>query len=319
MEDIDLIRLLSDGESHSGVELAAQMGVSRAAVWKRLQKLESQGLPVVSEQGKGYKLAYPLSLLDPKAVKTDLAEGVTVDIKSITESTNNDVLQYIKDGSLDGSRVYVCLAEQQSAGRGRRGKEWQSPYGSNLYFSLGRHVALGAAALEGLSLSVGLLLARLLSKQGVEDVSVKWPNDIYIQGRKVAGILIEVDGDLTSYCNVIVGIGINFQLESLKDKWIDQAYTALDEYGVTDRSLIANQLIVGLQRVFNELEAGAAFDLSAWKAYDFLAGKAVDVHLGSQKVSGQAVGVDMGGNLLVRLEDGSERKFSGGEVSVRAQ
>ncbi|MAC47998.1 biotin--[acetyl-CoA-carboxylase] ligase [Oceanospirillum beijerinckii] len=319
MEDIDLIRLLSDGESHSGVELAAKMGVSRAAVWKRLQKLESQGLPVVSEQGKGYKLAYPLSLLDPKAVKTDLAEGVTVDIKSITESTNNDVLQYIKDGSLDGSRVYVCLAEQQSAGRGRRGKEWQSPYGSNLYFSLGRHVALGAAALEGLSLSVGLLLARLLSKQGVEDVSVKWPNDIYIQGRKVAGILIEVDGDLTSYCNVVVGIGINFQLESLKDKWIDQAYTALDEYGVTDRSLIANQLIVGLQRVFNELEAGAAFDLSAWKAYDFLAGKAVDVHLGSQKVSGQAVGVDMGGNLLVRLEDGSERKFSGGEVSVRAQ
>ena len=319
MEDIDLIRLLSDGESHSGVELAAHMGVSRAAVWKRLQKLESQGLPVVSEQGKGYKLSYPLSLLDSEAVQIDLAENVVVDIKSNTESTKSDVLQYIKDGNLDSAAVYVCLAEQQSAGRGRRGKQWKSPYGSNLYFSLGRHVALGAAALEGLSLSVGVLLARLLSDQGIDNVAVKWPNDIYIEGRKVAGILIEVDGDLTSYCNVVVGIGVNFQLESLKNRGIDQAYTALDEYGVTDRSLIANQLIVGLQKVFDELEAGAAFDLVAWKTYDFLAGKAVDVHLGSQTVSGKAVGVDIGGNLLVRLEDGSERKFAGGEISVRAQ
>lgn len=319
MEDIELIRLLSDGESHSGVELAAHIGVSRAAVWKRLQKLEAQGLPVVSEQGKGYKLAYPLSLLDTEKVQAGLSEDVVVDIRSITESTNSDVLQYIKDGNLGSSRIYVCLAEQQSAGRGRRGRQWQSPYGSNLYFSLGRHVALGAAALEGLSLSVGVLLARLLTDQGVEDVAVKWPNDIYIQARKVAGILIEVDGDLTSYCNVVVGIGVNFQLDSLKDKQIDQAYTALDEYGVKDRSLIANRLIVGLQKIFNELETGVAFDLAAWKAYDFLSGKAVDVHLGSQTVSGEAIGVDMSGNLLVRLEDGSERKFAGGEISVRAQ
>lgn len=319
MDDMDLVRLMADGECHSGVELAAEIGVSRAAVWKRLQKLESKGLPVISEKGRGYRLAYPLILLDGMQIRSALSADVDVLVKELTESTNSDVLERIKKLEANDAHPLVCLAEQQSAGRGRRGKQWQSPYGANLYLSYGTRLSMGAAGLEGLSLAVGVLLAKTLSKQGIEDVKVKWPNDIYISGKKVAGILIEVDGDLTSYCNVVIGIGMNFQMRSLDDSSIDQAYTALDEWGVVDRNKVSIEIIKGLTDIFNQIESADILSLDDWYRYDYLMMKPVNVLLGNNTVSGQAVGVDLAGNLLLKLDDGTERKFAGGEVSVRAQ
>lgn len=319
MDDMDLVRLMADGECHSGVELAAEIGVSRAAVWKRLQKLESKGLPVISEKGRGYRLAYPLILLDGMQIRSALSADVDVLVKELTESTNSDVLERIKKLEANDAHPLVCLAEQQSAGRGRRGKQWQSPFGANLYMSYGIRLSMGAAALEGLSLAVGVLLAKTLDKLDIDEVKVKWPNDIYINGKKVAGILIEVDGDLTSYCNVIVGIGMNFQMRSLDDASIDQAYTALDEWVEVDRNTVAIDIISGLADIFHQIELGDALLLDEWQSYDYLMRKPVDVLLGNKVVSGQAIGVDSAGNLLVRLSDGTVKKFAGGEVSVRAQ
>ena len=319
MDDMDLIRLMADGECHSGVELAAEIGVSRAAVWKRLQKLENKGLPVISEKGRGYRLAYPLTLLSERLISSGTAANIEVMIKELTESTNGDALQWLKALPAGRKQSVACLAEQQSGGRGRRGKQWQSPFGANLYLSYGIRLSMGAAALEGLSLAVGVLLAKTLDKLDIDEVKVKWPNDIYIKGKKVAGILIEVDGDLTSYCNVIVGIGMNFQMRSLDDASIDQAYTALDEWVEVDRNTVAIDVISGLADIFQQIELGDALLLDEWQSYDYLMMKPVDVLLGDNVVSGQAVGVDSAGNLLVRLSDGTVKKFAGGEVSVRAQ
>jgi len=318
MDNTELIRFLADGECHSGVELAEIMGISRAAIWKRLQKLEALGLPVVSEQGKGYRLAYPISLLDKAQLQCILPAAVDLQLAAITESTNSDTLQALKQSEpFWPEKMVVRLAEQQTAGRGRRGRRWQSPFGANLYLSYGAKLALGAAALEGLSLAVGVLLADLIRRQGVDDVKVKWPNDVYIQGRKVAGILIEVDGDLTSFCNLVVGIGVNFSSVSLEGEGIDQLWTSLDQYGDFDRSLLAGELVAGLEKLMEELCHNGKTIPEGWQDFDYLYKKTVSVNIGSNTVSGVAKGIDSKGNFILECDDGELKSFAGGEVSVR--
>ncbi|MBB1487320.1 biotin--[acetyl-CoA-carboxylase] ligase [Oceanospirillum sediminis] len=319
MNNTELIRFLADGECHSGVELAEMLGISRAAIWKRLQKLEALGLPVVSEQGRGYRLAYPINLLDEVQLQCALPESADLQLVAITESTNGDTLQALKESEqFWPEEIVVRLTEQQTAGRGRRGRRWQSPFGANLYFSYGAKLALGAAALEGLSLAVGVLLADLIRRQGVDDVKVKWPNDVYIQGKKVAGILIEVDGDLTSFCNLVVGIGVNFSSVSLEGEGIDQLWTSLDQYGDFDRSQLAGELVEGLERLMGELSHNGKTIPDGWQDFDYLYEKTVSVSMGSNRVSGIAKGIDLKGNFILECDNGELKSFAGGEVSVRA-
>lgn len=318
MDNSALINFFADGKWHSGVELAERLGVSRAAIWKRLQKLEALGLRIEREQSKGYRLGYGFSPLD----ESQLSESdFDIRVNSITGSTNSDAQAAVVEKNSGWPENFsVVLAEQQTAGRGRRGKSWMSPYGANLYMSCAAALPVGAASLETLSLEVGLGLAKVLEGCGLPDVKVKWPNDIYVEGKKIAGILIEVDGDLSSHCNVVIGTGINFIKNSLADDEINQAYTAVDKYADVRREVVASQLSVHIYNCLNNIVLGdSVAALECWGEYDFLRDKPVTLLLGSNEIEGVALGLDDRGNIQIKLSDGTVKSFAGGEVSVRAK
>lgn len=318
-----LLHTLADGEFHSGEELARLLGVSRTAVWKQLQKMQLQtGLALESVKGRGYRLAQPLELLDPARVGAGLVPAATpllseLEVLEQIDSTNRLALLRAQEG---GRRGHVIVAEQQTAGRGRRGRPWVSPFGCNIYCSVLWEFDGGAAALEGLSLAVGVAVAEALVAIGVPDVGLKWPNDVVWSGRKLAGILLEMVGDAAGRCQVVVGIGLNVAMvgdtraASIDQPWID-VFTARGAPVSRNQLLAAllSSLLPALQCFERE---GFASARPAWLALDSFFGREVAVHLGDSVVIGVAAGVGEAGALLVDTPQGRQQ-FHGGEVSLR--
>jgi len=322
-ESLGMIELLADGEFHSGEELGQFLGVSRAAVWKRLQHLQSLlGIRFESVPGRGYRLPDGVELLNAerihKALPATAAEWLRrLEVHSRIDSTNRRAALLAQGGA--GSGV-VIVAEQQSAGSGRRGRRWVSPFGRNIYFSTLWAFDGGVGALEGLSLVVGLVVARVIAPLTERDVRLKWPNDLLVDARKMAGILIEVAGDVDGRCTAIIGIGINVnmvgaeQAEAIDQVWIDVSTVA--RAPVSRNALIAEliaELVLALT-VF-EREGFAAFQ-QEWRTRDYLRGETVAIESGNRVQSGVALGVDASGALLLDIE-GSVQSVHGGEVSVR--
>jgi BirA family transcriptional regulator, biotin operon repressor / biotin---[acetyl-CoA-carboxylase] ligase len=318
-----LLDLLADGEIHSGEELSAVLGVSRTAIWKQLQKLQDvTGLELESIKGRGYRLIGGLERIDGDRVIDLMSPGARgllgeLNVCDQVDSTNSLALQKAQESPQSG---YVVVAEQQLAGRGRRGKKWVSPYGCNIYCSIVWQFQNGAAALEGLSLAVGVAVARALKGLGVSDVGMKWPNDVICKERKLAGILLEMIGDAAGRCQVVIGVGINVSMakETLAAV-IDQPWTDVNTAAGTTVS--RNKLLAGLLSellpVLTEFEAkGFATFRTAWSAMDIMFGKEVVVHLGEQAVFGTAAGVGDNGSLAIDTESGRQW-FHGGEVSLR--
>lgn len=317
-----LLEQMADGEFHSGEALGELLGVSRTAVWKHLQKLEGLGLYLESVKGKGYRIPGGVELLDAAQIESELSPGARafirkLDVMQSVDSTNTKAMNEAVSGVGHG---YVCLAEHQAAGRGRRGRQWVSPFGQSLYLSVVVEFKEGAAALEGLSLAVGVALLRALDSVGAKDVGLKWPNDVLWRGRKLAGILLEMTGDPAGVCQVVVGLGVNMSLadaaaEAIGQPWVDVAEIVPD--------VSRNQFAVAL---FNELmpvlagfsQTGFAAYRGEWETAHVHAGEAVELAFGvGESVSGIALGVTNSGALRLDL-DGVEREFSGGEVSLRS-
>ena len=317
------MRCLADGHYHSGEALGALLGVSRAAVWKRLQKLAPLGLEVESVRGKGYRLPGGLSLLDVPAIREAMAEAggdpasLDLHLHDVTGSTNAEALAVAREGLVQPLAV---LAEYQTAGRGRRGRPWLSPYGGNLYLSLAAPFSGGAAALDGLSLVVGVAVADTLAAAGLgQRVQLKWPNDIWVGGRKLGGILVELAGDMDGICIPVIGVGINGNMPPVAGAAIDQPWTDLTrELGQAPaRSRLAGRLLAGLQQALASFRVeGFAPFRPRWQAYDCCAGQPVSVVLGERRVDGLARGVSEQGALLLEV-DGVLERFHGGEVSMR--
>ena len=201
---LTLLKLLKDGRFHSGQALGAALGVSRSAVWKQLQLLEAElGLSIHKVRGRGYQLAAPLTLLDPAAIK-QLAPSCdwSVLVFDSIDSTNAEALRAIEHGQ---SAPFLVLAERQTAGRGRRGRKWVSPFAENIYYSLVLRIEGGMRQLEGLSLVVGLAVMQTLRELGVSAAGLKWPNDVLVGQKKIAGILLELVGDPADVCHVVLG------------------------------------------------------------------------------------------------------------------
>ncbi len=317
----DLVGLLADGEYHSGTSLGKSLGMSRAAVWKQLRKLEEEGLPLESVKGKGYRIVSGASLIRPAVVLTSLSDEVRQHISEIqhslvTESTNTDAFQAVQRGNQHG---LVVTAESQTAGRGRRGRSWVSPFASNLYFSCVWGFEGGAAALEGLSLVVGVSIAKALEQQGVTDVQLKWPNDVWVGGEKIAGILLEMSGDASGFCQVVIGVGLNVSMSSDKAEGIEQAWTSLAQHiGIVDRSrlfaVLLDQLVKDLL-LFSV--AGFSADFRAqWAKYDVCADKEVELTTLKASQHGVAKGVDESGALLLLVDD-ELIAVHAGEISLR--
>lgn len=313
-----LISILKDGAFHSGESLGSELGVSRAAVWKRIKGLSEYGVDVESVKGKGYRVSGGLSLLSKDEVMRYAGisdRSLTLAIKTETGSTNVDALYAARD-RLD--RPYAVLAEYQSSGRGRRGRGWYSSYGSSIYLSLAAQFSEGAARLEGLSLAAGVVVAELLRREGVPRAVLKWPNDILVNGAKLGGILIELTGDFDADCRAVIGVGLNGVLPKSVD--VGQPATdLLDLLGVRiDRSRWAGLLLKELISMIDLFSReGFAPFRCRWESVDGLVGERVSVLQGGVATPGVARGVTDGGALLVEVEGGRVVEFHGGEVTVR--
>jgi len=317
-----LLNILSDGEFHSGETLGAALGVSRMAVWKHFKVLRELGVDFEVERGKGYRLPASIELLDSDKISSAMNRSTVPRVDSIhvfheLDSTNN----WLREQSLNGARSgTVCLAEMQHDGRGRHGRTWVSPYAANLYLSLLWHSPAGAAALGGLSLVAGIAVLRCLRGLGVEDAGVKWPNDILAEHAKLAGILIDVAGEASGPCAVILGIGVNVCMPQFAGADIDQSWTDLQRLtgrSGLSRNRLAASLLDQLLPAVAEFEAeGLQPFMDEWRRYDIVAGRQIDLHLPNAIVSGKGCGIDDGGRLLVDTVNG-RRRFASGEVSVR--
>ena len=315
-----LISLLSDGRFHSGEALGKALGVSRAAIWKYLKGLEPYGLVVQAVTGKGYRLATPFTPLDRDTILGQLEPDTRpllagLELLPEIDSTNRFLLKEASDAAPSGT---ACLAEYQSSGRGRRGRQWLSPYGSNLALSLLWRFNDGTGRLGGLSLAVAVALMRCLTELGVSSAGIKWPNDILINGHKLAGILLDVAGQSAGPCYVVMGIGLNYRMPESMDSEIDQAWTDLWHVGIeSDRNIVAGRLLHHLLRVVRKYqEQGLEAFRAEWRGWDLTRDQQVDILLGENVIPGIARGIDAQGLLQVEHTDGL-KCYASGEVSLR--
>jgi len=314
-----LLKLLADGAFHSGTLLGERLGVSRAAVNKAIQALVESGADIHRVSGRGYRLDEPYVPLSKAPICALLAERqarVEVEVFDELDSTNEQLLR-----TPDLSSGRVCLAEAQSAGRGRRGRGWVATPCHNILMSMGWRFEAGPAGLAGLSLAAGVAVLRALEEFGVRDVGLKWPNDILGDGRKLAGLLIDLRGESSGPSLVVLGLGLNVHLAPSDAASIDQPWTALRENlpAPVDRNRLAALLIFHLHEMFRVFERTGFEDFRAeWERRHLYAGKAVRLHAGHEDVFGTVEGIDAQGGLRVRITNGELRTFHSGDVSLRA-
>lgn len=316
MSMLKLITLLADGDFHSGSDLGVAVGVSRAAVWKRLQRLSYEfGLEVHSVPGKGYRLAHPLSLLMPDVLQVAFPSLPIFTYESIS-STNEQAKKLLTTYAAP----LAVLAEHQTGGRGRRGREWSSPFAQNLYLSFAWPVTNGMAQIDGLSLVVGLAVARAVETVIGNTAQLKWPNDVLINNHKVAGILLELVGDPADLCHVVIGIGVNLNMAG-KNQAIDQQWTSLfKETGQqVDRTAFTQSLLECLDRYLDKQKTYGFPSLkNEWLAAHAWQGRNIVLSSGYEIVEGQVLGVGDKGEISLMV-DGEDRLFIGGELSLRLQ
>lgn len=317
-----ILQKLEDGQFHSGESLANEFQLSRSAISNHVKALIALGLDIFSVKGRGYQLSGNTELLSqakivdalPQAHKSKLA---LIQIENVVTSTNDIVKEVSQDEQLAASG-YCCVAEAQSAGRGRRGRTWVSPYASSLYFSMLWRFSSGYQAMAGLSLMVGVVVNDTLHALGISNCQLKWPNDIYYDGQKLAGILIEVEGQIGAGTSAIIGIGINVNLPQ-NIQGIDQAFTDLATISETaiSKNVLTAMLIHKLWLALPVFEAqGMAPFIARWQAADLYHRKKVKLLMGDKSITGISHGIDNTGALLLNV-NGKVEAFHGGEISVR--
>lgn len=317
----DILKLLADGDFHSGTDIGARLGISRAAVWKAIQTLCALGLDIHRVSGRGYKLATSVTPLDANAIQAALAQksvalpGMLTVLEEV-DSTNRYFLK--QAATLSGGSA--CFAEVQRQGRGRRGRSWQATPYRNIAMSFAWRFDAGPGVVAGLSLAAGLAVLRALKDYGVADLGLKWPNDVLARGRKLAGLLADVQGEAAGPCLVILGIGINTHLgaaeaDRIEQPWID-ARTLLGH--PVDRNRLAGGVLAELVRTC-ELYARAGFAVfrDEWQRYHLYHQQPVRLTFADRALTGVVDGVDDAGGLWLREQDGVRRLHQSGEISLR--
>ncbi len=321
-----LLALLKDGAFHSGERIAQRLKVTRAAVWKQISALRNMGIEIQALTRQGYRLPRSVELYDVKTISEGLSREAAQRAESIhvlfeVDSTNrflNDALPPVP------GNARVCVAELQTAGRGRRGRSWVAPFGGSICLSVAWQFADTPTHLPALSLAVGVGLAKVLHRWGCEGVKLKWPNDVLWQGRKLGGILIEMKGESAGPARVVIGVGFNMLMPAALRLELAEKHAVLVadlREILRDRTPGRNQVISGfieeiiatLQRF--EREGFVPFR-AQWCEYDGLADSTVKLMLGSDTVLGTVRGVAEDGALLLETA-GEVKRYVSGEVSVR--
>jgi BirA family biotin operon repressor/biotin-[acetyl-CoA-carboxylase] ligase len=319
-----IIRHLADGKFHSGEELASRFEISRAAIWKHLSHIRDEmGMEVFAVKGRGYRLADGIEFLDGVLIESLICDESRSLLSSLQvheriSSTNDHLMGEDAASFASGT---VCFAEQQTNGRGRRGREWVSPYGSNLYLSILWNYPLAPADLSGLSLAAGIAVARSLEVFGIQGVGLKWPNDLLWENRKLAGLLLEVSGEYSGPSRVVLGLGLNTRLHEHQGAEIDQPWVDLQSLPGGDnvgRNELAARIVSNLLKTLYRFETqGLTPDIEQWQRLDLYHDKPIVLQMGSRRIEGVHRGIDRSGALLLET-DGVIKPFHGGEVSLRS-
>ncbi len=306
----------------SGDTLAREAGLTRAAMWKRVEALREAGVEIDAQPGRGYALRHRLELLQAETIIDALPPFVRAGIASLEiawslDSTNSELLR--RDTPAHG--VAALMAERQTGGRGRRGKTWASPLAAHLYLSLSRQFSGGLARLGGLSLVAGVAAAEALHEAGCTGVRLKWPNDLVVEDRKLGGLLVEGGGEHAGPVRAVIGLGLNVRMPDAMAAAIDQPWIDLAAVAGSppSRNALTARLLAHLVPALDQFDIeGLAPFLARYARFDALVGREVVVHLAGASQAGTATGVAEDGALRVRV-DGGERVFHAGEVSVRTQ
>lgn len=312
-----LMSLLADGKVHSGRALGDALGLSRAGIWKQVEALRAMGVDVQSLPGRGYVIDGGIGLLDKALICAQMDPvaqhlAQVFDLHFSIDSTNAEASRK----AARGEQSCLVIAEHQAQGRGRRGRQWVSPFGRNIYMSLLWPFQTGVAALEGLSLVCALVVVRALRRMDCDGFNVKWPNDILFEHRKLAGILLEISGDVSGPCRVVIGIGVNAHMPADVGAAIDQPYSDLAAASdqIIDRNRLAAALISELAQALAGFQReGFAPFRDEWMRLDAYAGQPVEIRAGNHSRIGIAAGVDMSGCLLLDTDEGRVT-ISGGEL-----
>lgn len=315
-----ILKLLADGKFHSGEAIAQHFNVSRATVWNALQYAESLGVEIFSVRGRGYKLPHAVTLLDKQAIASNMRQEDTwlnVEVFDTLSSTNSYLMQNMSSKT-HGTCV---IANLQTNGRGRRGREWQASLGASLTFSLLWRFQCGAAALSGLSLAVGVALIRALHDVGASAAQLKWPNDILVNQKKLAGILIELQGDMEGPSTAVIGVGINLQLPEQVVHKIDQPVTDLAHASTVsvNPNVLMAKLLAHLAEVLAIFEKSGLDALrEEWTAHHTYHQRPVRMLMpDGSEVAGIVQAISDNGTLIVETANGLQ-KFMSGEISLRS-
>ncbi|WP_162047375.1 bifunctional biotin--[acetyl-CoA-carboxylase] ligase/biotin operon repressor BirA [Vibrio taketomensis] len=307
-----ILDTLADGYFHSGEELGEQLNISRAAVSKHVKGIQEWGVDIFSVPGKGYKLAGSMQLLNQQRLQSEVS--VPVELIPVIGSTNQHLMDRI--GLLQSGSV--CIAEYQSQGRGRRGREWVSPFGCNLYLSMYWRLEAGMAGAMGLSLVVGVAIVEALEKLGIEGIKLKWPNDLYYRDKKLAGILVEMSGQAGAAAHLVIGMGMNLKMAT-NTQGITQPWSCLAdavEHDI-DRNQLAITLINSLKTALSEYEiTGMQGFVERWNRLDNYLGREIRLIMGEREVIGISSGINEQGAVLINTDNGLET-YIGGEISLR--
>ncbi len=317
-----LIQILSDGKFHSGERLGAELSLSRSAIWKLIKQFAAWDLEVQSITNKGYCIAGGLSLLEttkilPFIKKVQQSQLQQIEIFDSLPSTNDYLL------NLQPTHNRACFAEKQTQGKGRRGRTWVSPFANNIYLSLLWHFEKDPSELSGLSLAIAIATIETLHAFGVKkNFGIKWPNDVLCENHKLAGILIELSGEVNDICRAVIGIGLNVSMPrcAAADHTISQPWIDLEK--LTNQKIDRNKL-AGM--LLNDLVAAAAIfqkkGLSAfmpkWQQLDLTFNKHVTIIANTTEFKGIGRGINEHGHFLLEIKPGLIKSFASGEVSLR--
>ena len=308
-----------------GDVLAREQGLTRAAVWKRIDALRTAGIAIAASPGRGYRLEQPLDLLAADAIRAEMRKPACTQLASLEvawslDSTNSELLR--RETSMRGCDV--LLAERQSGGRGRRGRAWASPLAAHVYLSVARRFEGGLARLGGLSLVAGIAACEALRASGFAEVGLKWPNDLVVDDghglRKLGGLLVEGGGEAGGAARAVIGLGLNVRMPGVVGAGIDQPPIDLAamQAGVSRNAVVAAVLDALLPALSRFDADGLAPFLPRYAVHDALAGRGVRVHDAASPGEAQALGIAVDGALRVRTGEGHERRVHAADVSVRA-
>jgi BirA family biotin operon repressor/biotin-[acetyl-CoA-carboxylase] ligase len=317
----EILKSLSDGHFHSGEQLAQQLSVTRAAIWKAIKAMQQKyGVDIHSVHGRGYCLAHTFELLDTNRIRDQMRHAVTLsgmDSYLTIDSTNHYLMQ---QAALELTAPHVVFAEHQTGGRGRRSRPWVSPFSGNIYMSLLWRFQQVPSELMGLSLAIGVAVCRALGELGVTELSLKWPNDILCQGRKLCGILVEMHGESNGPYAVVVGLGLNVYMDkeqsrAIEQPWIDLSSVMRGKIARNKTAALLTDYLIETMQTFES--SGLTSFIQEWRARDAYKDKNVQMILAEQTIEGISRGIDNQGALLIE-QNGKTMRFYSGEISLRA-